>query len=547
MPRITTGKQAIEKIAHQPGTLEIATIINIDTLATDTNNAVLSASPIVTVNIHGIGGLTRVELSNSIIPKQLSVGDEIFVTFARGRYVGVASLPSSNRTAAGSSGLGINRATDFLSYDITLTGLIAGNQLELYWNNVPDADHYEIWASPTGSIANSDAYLVATSPSVAWVSKRDGKFFDDGLFYAVTARRLDGKSGTFSNWIHPTFVGNYAHGLLSGNQTSVIPGSLIVPLTGSIARADFTSVDSPTTFDVDVCDPIGSHPSAWANGDILQFTDTSGNKLWVTISSSTDQGTYWTYTVTKNDPGAATNYTILSGSTVADWGQAGQGIFIVSADGTFGSGTLWEIVTHAGAPWSVLTKQVYADSTGKILFGAGNSLDANGLKITVGAGITHAVSWYDGATLAGSLSVSTSPYHMILAAFNAGAKIEIISDVTLDSYATFGYGYAIQNIGSITLANGNNNNVDFGTPSATNGRVIGPTGAFAITGITNPVDGAVLFIANTTTQVMTIANQNAASTNVNRIITGTGADIVCNHAILMYDINTARWRVYSFV
>jgi hypothetical protein len=98
----------------------------------------------------------------------------------------------------------------------------------------------------------------------------------------------------------------------------------------------------------------------------------------------------------------------------------------------------------------------------------------------------------------------------------------------------------------ITLANGANNNVSVGYASFI--RIDGPSSSFSITGIAAGEMGRPLVIRNSTAQQMTIANQSASSTESNRIITGTGADLVLTGStgqmvILVYDAVTLRWIV----
>lgn len=95
---------------------------------------------------------------------------------------------------------------------------------------------------------------------------------------------------------------------------------------------------------------------------------------------------------------------------------------------------------------------------------------------------------------------------------------------------------------SLTLANGANSNI--ASAGLSNfARIIGPTGAFSISGFASGADGATLTIWNSTSQAMTITN-NATSTAANRIITGTGADVVVsgNGAVqFTYSASDARW------
>ena len=99
-----------------------------------------------------------------------------------------------------------------------------------------------------------------------------------------------------------------------------------------------------------------------------------------------------------------------------------------------------------------------------------------------------------------------------------------------------------------SLANGDNNDV-----ASFNGSYVkiktGPTGAFAITGISTGVysilSGLCIRLQNSTGQVMTLKHENASSIASNRINSTTGADVVCNRADLMYDPDAQRWMIFS--
>ena len=87
---------------------------------------------------------------------------------------------------------------------------------------------------------------------------------------------------------------------------------------------------------------------------------------------------------------------------------------------------------------------------------------------------------------------------------------------------------------NLTLANGANPDVDVGNASML--LITGPTGAFSISGFTNGEEGRLLVVIYTGTQAMTITN-NAGSAVGNRIVTCSGADIVCAGkatAVLVY-------------
>jgi hypothetical protein len=71
-----------------------------------------------------------------------------------------------------------------------------------------------------------------------------------------------------------------------------------------------------------------------------------------------------------------------------------------------------------------------------------------------------------------------------------------------------------------------------------------------ITGLANGVDGRVIFIVNVGSNNIVIQHNNAGSSDGNKILSGTGADITLagNDSIqLIYDGISSRWRVLSIV
>jgi collagen type I alpha len=95
----------------------------------------------------------------------------------------------------------------------------------------------------------------------------------------------------------------------------------------------------------------------------------------------------------------------------------------------------------------------------------------------------------------------------------------------------------------LTLANGLNS--DLVTPTTAWLRITGPTGAFSVGGFTLGSDGRRLTIYNTTSQAMTIVNEDTSSTAANRIKTLTGANVVLrtgtSAATLIYSATDSRW------
>jgi hypothetical protein len=99
-------------------------------------------------------------------------------------------------------------------------------------------------------------------------------------------------------------------------------------------------------------------------------------------------------------------------------------------------------------------------------------------------------------------------------------------------------------VATITLVNGNNNNVAL--PNATIVHISGPTAPFAITGLAGGEAGRVVILVNNTGSPMTIRHQSTASSAANRIITPMEGDLTARAVFLAYDGAAQRWRVLAF-
>lgn len=105
-------------------------------------------------------------------------------------------------------------------------------------------------------------------------------------------------------------------------------------------------------------------------------------------------------------------------------------------------------------------------------------------------------------------------------------------------------------IQEVTLVNCANDDIAItGTETLRIVRIVGPSGAFSVSGFTAPSAGRAIVLHNTTAQAMTLTN-DAGSTVALRILTLTGADIVLaartSSATLAYDSTAARWIVTSY-
>jgi hypothetical protein len=98
----------------------------------------------------------------------------------------------------------------------------------------------------------------------------------------------------------------------------------------------------------------------------------------------------------------------------------------------------------------------------------------------------------------------------------------------------------------LTLANGLNSNI--ATANRSYLRSGGPTGVYSIGGFDLPKDGRIIYFQNNVGQTLTIVNEDASSTAVNRITTLTGGNVVLraagqSFATFIYDSGqaTGRW------
>lgn len=98
----------------------------------------------------------------------------------------------------------------------------------------------------------------------------------------------------------------------------------------------------------------------------------------------------------------------------------------------------------------------------------------------------------------------------------------------------------------ITLPNGSSLAVDVESNPFSNFRITGPTASFSIGGISASPDGKLLSFFNNSGQLMTILHEYATAQPTNRIMTGTGNNIIIPHNAsisLSYNGSAGRWVV----
>jgi cytoskeletal protein CcmA (bactofilin family) len=150
------------------------------------------------------------------------------------------------------------------------------------------------------------------------------------------------------------------------------------------------------------------------------------------------------------------------------------------------------------------------------------------------------------ATLSGSATSATTASYATLTGTSSTCSGNALSATTAGTTAR-----CVVTVADVTVANGGNNDVNIGTNSYV--RLIGPTGAYYITGFTGDnVSGKVIWVSGATAFACGISNEGTASTAANRILTSTGAGLVGVAAggwtgTFVYDATSARWRVLSWL
>lgn len=101
---------------------------------------------------------------------------------------------------------------------------------------------------------------------------------------------------------------------------------------------------------VDIKDPDTGHAQLFSSGDRLRIKDGSGNDTWLTVSSVSDQTTFYRYVCAYAS--GTNSVTYRAGAAVVDYGASGDGYLTLSADGGVGSSPNITLATHGGSPWS---------------------------------------------------------------------------------------------------------------------------------------------------------------------------------------------------
>lgn len=217
-----------------------------------------------------------------------------------------------------------------------------------------------------------------------------------------------------------TVRGEFHSQVLSYGEIHSAAGSQIVAVSAGKLKNDATSVTSPTTFNVDIDDPDTGHTQVFAASDILWVKDGSGNQNYWTVSSASDQTTFWRYVCTKSN---GSNAIFRAGAAIVDLGPSGSGFLFMTADDS--NGPFYSVRTHAGSPWSTTTERVRVGNLNGYLgyvadiYGLGVGSNSageanltieptNGIRIRSGSTLLFQVDNAGAATIGGFLISATT-------------------------------------------------------------------------------------------------------------------------------------------
>lgn len=243
----------------------------------------------------------------------------------------------------------------------------------------------------TAGTITGDFYVGAANPRILISGTETNKYITSTNFASGAAGfRIEGLTGN-AEFNNITARGTIKTVVFEKSMVSAFAGSQIVAKSASSIFED--CVVSGATFTLKVLKQSGAAP--FADTDIVRIK-TESSDTWATVNAGTDGTTHWNYTATYES--GSTPVIVPAGQAVVDYGQSGQGYYIISADGLLGASAAWALRSHAGAPWTTETTHVYAGTDGLLYAGGGAiSLSESGIAIANSAAAAGYVQWYNSA------------------------------------------------------------------------------------------------------------------------------------------------------
>jgi len=131
---------------------------------------------------------------------------------------------------------------------------------------------------------------------------------------------------------------------ISGTMGVFKSAGVILETTGVVPAVS-------SSMNIKVKDPDYAHAALFAANDILWIKDGT-NATWFTVTSVTDNTTYYTYACRVESGSTGNVYT--AGQAVVNFGASGAGFLLMEATGT--GAPYFSVRTHAGAPYTTTTE-----------------------------------------------------------------------------------------------------------------------------------------------------------------------------------------------
>ncbi len=358
-------------------------------------------------------------------------------------------------------------------------------------------------------------------------------------------------------------------------QTATATNDKLALVPHSGAAASFTG--NITSADITVADKTWTLPNL--TGNILLDTSTCPSTSSFACGAGNNTGATLTLGTTDAnamilETGGATRFTVAAGAATL----TGTGTTSVTSTGSLSlSSANTTAVNVTTGTTGVLTLD--SGTTGGVNLGTGATSKTVTVGNTTGTSTLNLNSGSGGIALGGNTTISgantfatgsgtTTINSTAITLAGASAVMDLTSgtlglNTTSNQPINTGTGLlsvggALSVTGALTVSDGfatpkgadfattgTVNNVDFG-----NGSLFRYTGInnATLTGIANGIDGKRISIMNVSSFNLIIANESASSTDINRILTTSGANVTIpslSTVGLQYDAAATRWRVIN--
>ncbi len=518
------------------------------------------------------------------------------MTLAGGQTADITTQANQNLTVT-ANGTGIINLND----NVTLTGTLTLSGAATDITTATNED-LTVVANGTGIINLNDAvtvggnFTVTNAGNVAFqrnttnytaTGVQDNVNFGTGVLFRITsasavtingiAGGADGRIITLANAsANDVTLGNNASGTAANHVVTGTGSAMIVPAGASVQLA----YDSSSS----VWRVIGGTAISGGGGANRQLSNLTGtiavnaslttnadNTLDLGSSSFSWRTLYADTSVLTPLVDTATAAALGIGTTNATNITIGHNAGTFAVDGTNFDLATNGVMTLAGGQTADITTQtnqnltLQANGTGTIVLNdtitAAGTMTFSGVAtdittgtnedLTIVANGTGIINLNDSVTVGGTLTMSNVATDITT---GTNEDLTVVANgtgiINLNDTVQVGGNFTVTNAGNVAFqrnttnysATGTQNDVDFGTGVLFR---ITSASALTITSVAGGADGRIITLANASANNVTLQN-NSGGTAANRIITGTGNNLVVpagSTVQLAYDSADSRWRV----